>query len=664
MTTEQNILAYLESRPELDIKPDGPGKYRLNSPLRPGSNSHAFILTVNPDGEHGAFNDFAREGEEKGSLYDLANRLNIPIVGAPTATAPASTKRTYAGLADYAAAHYAPAEAFTAAGWKGTTYLNRPALEFTTKTGPRYRFIDGKEPPYMHAKGYRRCWYGLQKAVKLAQDGQSLVLCNGEASTVTAQHWGLAAACVTSGEKGSIPDNLLDELKASFIGPVIVAFDCDAKGRAAGPQLAAQLQQAGYQAHAVNLGGSAGFDLADFCGLHKKQAVDRLQSLKEIAPKQEPKAPDTGIKSADYINALTTLGYSFRLNLLDDTVECNGHPITEVLAAEIKTRMRDSGFSKGISAMEDAYVTEAAKNAYHPIKIYLEGLTWDGYDYITDLTRHFTDEQEVFAKWFRKWIVGAVAKVYGRGQNPMLVLDGGQDKGKSTFAAWLCPTELKKHFKEGAIQPDKNDHQVLLATTWLWEVSELGATTRRADREALKSFITQQTVTARKPYDRRPIYKSAMTSFIGTINNEAGFLNDPTGNRRFLTCTITHIDFDYSLINVNDIWAQAYHLYKNGYDWQLSKEEKNIQRVINETYETEEPLIAEFHKHFETGTVQDWVSTSEILVKFGLDPLNRGNCMRLAQAMLKIPEVQKGKRGPETARINGYLGVKPLCTAS
>ncbi|MBE7469628.1 MAG: hypothetical protein DPW09_17825 [Anaerolineae bacterium] len=658
MNTGQKILAILESRPELQLKPEGEGKYRLHSPLRPGSNSHAFTLTINPSGEHGAYYDHAHE-EDNGSLYDLAKRLGIEPSqngNRPQQT----TKRAYTGLADYAQAHGLSADVFKAAGWGETvTHLGRPALPYPTKSGKRYRFIDGNQPYYKPEKrGYKACWYGLDRAVKLvAESGQPLVICNGEASTIVAQFYGLAAVAVTGGEKPKLPPDLLAELQATYTGPVIVALDCDSAGRNNAPKLAAQLSEAGYKARAVDLAlGHKGGDLADFCMLYTSEAAAKLQTLKDLAPAEATKDPEAKIKSADYLAALKALGYSFRLNVLNDSVEINESPNNDILAAEIRTRMRDIGFTKNLAAMEDAYTTAAAQNPYHPVKTYLESLKWDGLPYIDTLAIYFTDTQGVFGLWFKKWLVGAVAKIYEQAQNPMLVLDGAQGKGKSYFVEWLCP--LKKYFMAGAIQPDNTDHKLLLVTKWIWEVSELGATTRKADREALKAFITLADITARKPYGKYPINKPAMASFIGTVNDEAGFLNDPTGSRRFLVCTLTKIDWDYTQLKVDGIWAEAYHLYRAGYNWRLTSEEQKLQAEINENYEVEEPLIEDIFRHFDlTKSNDDWVSTRDILLKVGLDPIHKGNTMRLSRTMKKLG-ITKGKQGPENARINVYFGLK------
>lgn len=277
-STGTRILAALEP---FQLKAEGAGQWRCNSPLRPGSDSHSFRLKIEPDGEHGAYFDF--RSEESGSLYELATALGIPL---PERTLVPDSKRVYGSLDDYAAAHGIPSSVLTEAGWQAVSRDSRPALEFTTRTGKRWRFLDGAKPTYKSRVGYQRCWYGLDGAVALARETeQPLVLCNGEVSTLVGQYHGVAACCITGGEKAQIPPDLLEALKAVWQGPLLVAFDCLDKGSQAAPQVATQLQSFGLRAKAIDLRLSKGGDLADFCRLHGRGAVRALQTLPLL---QEP----------------------------------------------------------------------------------------------------------------------------------------------------------------------------------------------------------------------------------------------------------------------------------------------------------------------------------------------------------------------------------------
>jgi len=215
------------------------------------------------------------------------------------------------------------------------------------------------------------------------------------------------------------------------------------------------------------------------------------------------------------------------------------------------------------------------------VKDYLESLEYDGGKHVDLLLTYFTDKDNVFVFLLRRYLVGAVARVYEQTQNAMLVLDGEQDLGKSAFARWLTSgLEHPGHFIESNIDTENKDHTIRLATTWIWEVGELGSTTSRADRSKLKAFLTRETICERKSYGRLPISKPAITSFIGTINNDIGFLNDPTGNRRYNPTTLTSINWDYSKnIDVNQVWAEAVDLYKNGEPWRLKDTEKQKNRI-------------------------------------------------------------------------------------
>lgn len=277
-STADNILAALQ---HYHLTDEGNGKYRCDSPLRPGSNSLAFCLKI--DGpEHGTW--FDQVNGEKGSLYELATLLSIPLPSQTKTAAPPSSKRVYSGLADYAQEHGVTAGVYAAAGWTETTHKGRNALRFPTDTGPRWRYLDTAKPPYDCASGYKPCWYRLAEAIVVAQaSGQPLVLCNGEPSTVAAQlGYGVAATCITNSGERELPAPLLAQLQAVWTGPIFVALDCDKKGRDHAPKLAAQLASVGYTVSIVDLGGSNGFDLADFCRLHTTDSIADLGKRAQV----------------------------------------------------------------------------------------------------------------------------------------------------------------------------------------------------------------------------------------------------------------------------------------------------------------------------------------------------------------------------------------------
>ncbi len=284
--------AVLDALTAHKLKPAGHGQYHCNSPFRDSSDSQSFSVLIQADGEHGAYHDFV--SNESGSLYELARKLGITPVGVGLGLPrPEVTKRAYKNLEDYARAHGVDSSVFARASWSLTEHCGRPALAIPTDNGTRYRLLDGnpKRPPYLNLKGYKACWYKLDLAIDLTkQDGQPLVICNGEASTVVGQHFGIAACTVTSGEKPSLIDEHLALLKLRYpSGTILVVFDSDQTGRDYALQLTHQLQDAGYSARAVDLGfefGTGG-DLADYCKLHLNESRTLLLTCPDLATDQE-----------------------------------------------------------------------------------------------------------------------------------------------------------------------------------------------------------------------------------------------------------------------------------------------------------------------------------------------------------------------------------------
>ena len=294
-------------------------------------------------------------------------------------------------------------------------------------------------------------------------------------------------------------------------------------------------------------------------------------------------------------------GYTFRMNELDDSIETSGQILSDGLQAEIRCLMRDMKF-KYMDAVKDAYTMNAYHNRYHPIKDFLDALAWDGRDHIAELAGHFSCSDSPIAyrdgatttvihAFLKRWLVGAVGKVYEQAQNVTLTMAGPQGIGKSYVAKWLC-SPMKDFFNEGQLEPDGKETDRRLATTWIWEIGELGATTRRSDVNALKNKLTQGSVKFRVPYGHSDVIKPVLTSFIGTVNPDGrGFLIDRTGNRRFAVVNITSINHGYSsTMDAAQVWAQAMSLYRAGEPWQLLPEERSTQEAINTEHTAEDTL--------------------------------------------------------------------------
>jgi len=410
------------------------------------------------------------------------------------------------------------------------------------------------------------------------------------------------------------------------------------------------------------------------------RSIAESMMIYDPAPVTEGKAPtdtDKGKRNrtiADHEIALKRLGYIFRLNRVSGKLEANGIPLDDPTLCSLRAKMRDIGFANSM-AFEDVLWHLGLQNEYHPVRAYLHtcGMAYDGTPKITPLAACFHDvttPHPLFACWLRRWLIGAVAKTMHDGDvhNNMLVLDGPQLLGKSFFATWLA-SELAGYFTRGRIDPDNKDCLIRYGENFVWETAELGATTRRADIDALKEFISAETVTVRRPYGKYDIKRPALASLIGTINNSGGFLADTTGNRRFLVAHIKQIDWGYSEdMSPGQVWGEAFTAYQQGEPWLPTRDELALSEENNELYMLPNPLESYLYRYFIVDPLKrdDWTSTGDIvahLVECGYKAQGtRALSMEVANTLAKIGCL-KYRKLSGYGQVWGYSGVRIAITS-
>lgn len=512
-------------------------------------------------------------------------------------------------------------------------------------------------------KGVKRVPYHLPEVAEADQ----VFICEGEKSADAVRSLGVVATC-NSGGASKWTASLTDY----FIGKdVIILPDEDDAGQHHASLVADTLASEANSVKIVHLPRvTTKSDPDDWI-----EAGGTLEDLEELVASTEEQSKSPVFwdsksmgrpRSDDFIAALNALGYRFRMDTTEDLVEVNGEPISDVMVSRLKTDLRDYNYRQ-VNIAQDAWVTSAADNAYHPIQDFLASISYDGEDHIGKLAGHFASEY--FEPFFRRWMIGAVARAYEPTQNRMLVLVGPQDSGKSFFVRWLATAlgqRAERFFVESSIDPDSKDDLLRLIRKWIWEVAELGSTTRRSDREALKQFISKVWVTARKPYDRYDLNKPALANFIGTVNDEgSGFLDDPTGYRRYMVAVVDAIDWDYSRrVEPAQLWAQAKHLYDQGERWRLTDAERKLAKAANESFEVEEPLEYCLQAVLErTGDPEHRIHTEHVkeILHSGTDwklSSPKAETMAIASALKAWKGVEKKKMTIHGVRAWGYTGVR------
>lgn len=236
---------------------------------------------------------------------------------------------------------------------------------------------------------------------------------------------------------------------------------------------------------------------------------------------------------------------------------------------------------------------------YDPLKTYFLNLpAWDGKtDFIEKFADHVkTDNQKFWLSMFKKHIVRSIGQIFETSINRYVCVLVGekQASGKSTFIRSLSPFENGQYYTESKVRDDK-DGQFSFAENFIYNIEEL-SDMKNTDVNRLKAMISQAIIKERKPYATDIESIPRRCSFFGSTNN-AQFLTD-TENTRWICNNVLSIDWNYTKIDINDVWAQAFALWSGKqFDAQLSKEENETQAQANKNYEVSDigkELIAKY----------------------------------------------------------------------
>lgn len=218
----------------------------------------------------------------------------------------------------------------------------------------------------------------------------------------------------------------------------------------------------------------------------------------------------------------------------------------------------------------DALKNVAMRNRFHPVRDLLNSLKWDGREHIRGLLPDYLgaeDTEYTYQVW-RLWMLGAVARIFQPGCkfDYTVIFQGRQGLGKSTFLQLMALND--GWFNDSLDSLDSDKAAQSLMGSWIIELAELKSLARTAGGvDSVKRFLTATQDKYRVPYERRADIFLRQSVFAGTTN-KSDFLQDETGNRRFLIIqTGVHEPkknlFDPEAMNdIKAAWAEAVHIYK------------------------------------------------------------------------------------------------------
>ena len=246
--------------------------------------------------------------------------------------------------------------------------------------------------------------------------------------------------------------------------------------------------------------------------------------------------------------------------------------------------------------IKDQLTIAMENNAFDPVKEYIESTKWDGVARCESLFIKYlgAEDTEYVRVITRKMLVAAIARVYRPGCkfDYMVTLVGPQGIGKSLLIYKLG------HGWTSDTLPDVKTEKAFdaLQGIWLMEISELAAL-KKTDRESIKLFISKTEDTYRKAYARNTSVNKRRCIFIGTTNDDA-FLNDSTGNRRFLPIDVHEDKVETAVwdgldeAEISQIWAEAKTLFDNGENiMEMPGEVRKEATAKQEAHSIDNPLI-------------------------------------------------------------------------
>ena len=261
--------------------------------------------------------------------------------------------------------------------------------------------------------------------------------------------------------------------------------------------------------------------------------------------------------------------------------------------------------------IDDARVLVSRENIYHPVLDYLDGLSWDGVKRAeTLLIDYMGAEDTPYTRAVtRKTLAAAVRRVRQPGVkfDNVLIMVGRQGCGKSYLVSRLGG----KWFSDTLTNIQGKEAYEELQGFWIVEIAELSAL-RKSEVEAVKHFIAKQSDSYRAAYDRHVKTRARQCIFFGTTNN-AEFLRDATGNRRFLPVDVDPAKarlsvFDDLTDEVRDqIWAEACVIESAGEKLYLdTKELRRAAEAEQDRHFEQSPLTGDVECYLETPLPENW----------------------------------------------------------
>ena len=289
-------------------------------------------------------------------------------------------------------------------------------------------------------------------------------------------------------------------------------------------------------------------------------------------------------------------------------------------------------------------------NTYHPVVECIKSKKWDGIKRVDEFIETIqASNQQLARKIIRTFMIAAVAAAHsidGFVNQGVLVLQGKQSLGKTTWIKNLSPLKTGA-VKEGAfLDPSNKDSVMQLAEYWIVELGELDSIFSKSAIGRLKSFITMQTDQVRAAYARKAMRLPRRSVYAATVNEES-YLIDETGNRRWWTINVLSVNNEHGL-DMQQVWAEIYEEWRNDALTYLPKDLQDEVNESNKQFEKIDPLHEKLIDWYDWDCpCRKWLSASAILEEIGYSHPSSKDTQKIAKLLkyvIKVPDrILKGR---------------------
>lgn len=262
----------------------------------------------------------------------------------------------------------------------------------------------------------------------------------------------------------------------------------------------------------------------------------------------------------------------------------------------IRANLERRGFEKlGKELVRDALMVAAERFTIDSAITWARGLRWDGVPRVeTFFTRYLGAEDREYVRAVALYLWTALAARClepGHQVDMVPVLISKQGTGKTSMVKAIAPEP--EAFVEVGLHQDEEKLARLVRGKLVAEIAELRGLAGR-DAEAIKAWIT------RTHEEWIPKYVEHATRFarrmvlIGTHNKDE-FLEDETGERRWLPLRVGVTDLDALRVDVEQLWAEGIELFEaGGVQWRRAEALAREEHASFKVHDEWEGLIAQW----------------------------------------------------------------------